>query len=68
MKYKERQTSREMKRQINRLFIRKKFTSKSGSNGQNLKKFVRKSRRLNFQIKFFGWPDIDISSLLHPKY
>ena len=50
-----------------RFFIRKKFIRKWGSNCQNLKKIVRKSRVSIFNIKCFYWPKIDSSLLLHSK-
>ena len=49
------------------LFIRKKFIRKWGSNRQNLKKMVRKSRGSMSKIKCFYRPKIGISSLLHSK-
>ena len=48
-------------------FIRKKFIRKWGSNRQNLKKIVRKSRGSISKIKCFYRPKIGISSLLHSK-
>ena len=39
--------------QLHVFFIRKKFIRKSGSNRQNLKKIVRKSRGSNSKIKCF---------------
>ena len=42
------------------LFIRKKFIRKRGSNGQNLKKILRKSPGSISTIKCFYSPKIDI--------
>ena len=50
------------------LFIRKKFIRKWGSNCQNIKKLVRKSRGSISKIKRFYRRTIDISLLLHSKY
>ena len=46
-------------------FTRKKFIRKLSSNGQNLKKILRKWRSSISNIKCFYWPKIDISSSLH---
>ena len=48
-------------------FIRKKCIRKWGSNRQNLKKIIRKSRGSISKIKCFYRPKIGISSLLHSK-
>ena len=48
-------------------FIRKRFIRKWGSNGQNHKKILRKSRDSISRFECFYWPKIDISSLLHSK-
>ena len=50
-----------------RVFIRQQFIRKWDSNGQNLKKILRKSQGWVSKFKCFCWPKIDIASLLHSK-
>ena len=49
-------------------FYKKRFIIKLGSNGQNLKRMLRKSQSSFSKVKCFSLPNIDITSLVYSKF